>query len=173
MCLAVKPQKEPSLCERRSKHGSVSPSAHPHRILSQSTLTSLKRFQCLILRLYCEMVDSHCSSSMKFPDFSASRTLFTSACKVDPANISSGTRRHTISDISTMFNRTGGKTHTQGTSSHEATPSVGSPLLEGGGCWGWMESATWFACKMLLQMGGRQTEWVRELFDCGKRSHPS
>ncbi|KAK5615067.1 hypothetical protein CRENBAI_006110 [Crenichthys baileyi] len=59
------------------------------------------------------MVDSHCSSSMKFPDFSASRTLLSSACKVDPANISSGTRRHTISDISTMFNRRGGEnTHT-------------------------------------------------------------
>lgn len=30
-------------------------------------LTSLKRFQCFILRLYCEIVDSHCSSSRKLP----------------------------------------------------------------------------------------------------------
>lgn len=85
----------------------VCPSAHriPHYRASLNQhggLTSLKRFQCLILRLYCEMVDSHCSSSMKFPVFSASLPLFTSVCKVDPANITSGTRRHTISVISTM-----------------------------------------------------------------------
>lgn len=77
----------------------------PHYLASlskHSGLTSLKRFQCLILRLYCEMVDSHCSSSMKFPVFSASLTLFTSAWMVEPASITSGTRRHTISVISTM-----------------------------------------------------------------------
>lgn len=36
-------------------------------------LTSRKRFQCLILPLYCEMDDSHCSSSMKLPGVSPSR----------------------------------------------------------------------------------------------------
>lgn len=49
-------------------------------------LTSLKRFQCLILRLYWEMVDSHCSSSMKFPAFPASFALFTSTWREKPAS---------------------------------------------------------------------------------------
>lgn len=49
-------------------------------------LTSLKRFQCLILRLYWEMVDSHCSSSMKFPAFPASFPLFTSTWSEKPAS---------------------------------------------------------------------------------------
>jgi len=86
-------------------------------------LTSLKRFQCLILRLYCEMVDSHCSSSMKFPVFSASLTLFTSVWKVEPASITSGTRRHTISVISTMV----------ADKNTSRTPAVGCPLVGGGG----------------------------------------
>lgn len=51
-----------------------------------TALTSLKRFQCFILRLYWEMVDSHCSSSMKFPAFPASFPLFTSSWSVKPAS---------------------------------------------------------------------------------------
>lgn len=85
-----------------------------------SGLTSLKRFQCLILRLYCEMVDSHCSSSMKFPVFSASLTLFTSAWTLEPASITSGTRRHTISVISTMVADKKNTSH---------TAAVGIPLV--------------------------------------------
>lgn len=89
-------------------------------------LTSLKRFQCLILRLYCEMVDSHCSSSMKFPVFSASLTLFTSVWKVEPTSITSGTRRHTLTVISTMV----------ADKNTLRAPAVGGPLLgeRGGGC---------------------------------------
>lgn len=69
---------------------------------SAAGLTSLKRFQCFILRLYCEMVDSHCSSSMKFPVFSASLTVFKSVWKAESASITSGIRRHAISVIPTM-----------------------------------------------------------------------
>lgn len=49
-------------------------------------LTSLKRFQCLVLRLYWEMVDSHCFSSMKFPAFPATFPLFTSAWSETPTS---------------------------------------------------------------------------------------
>lgn len=96
----------------------------PHYLASRSThsgLTSLKRFQCLILRLYCEMVDSHCSSSMKFPVLSAPFTLFTSAWMAEPASITSGTRRHPISVIPTMVADKSKK------SLH--TPAVGLPLV--------------------------------------------
>lgn len=114
-------------------------SAHlPHcraSLAQRGGLTSLKRFQCLILRLYCEMVDSHCSSSMKFP---ASLTLFTSVWQVKPANITSGMRRHAISVISTMV------------AAKRKTPRAhllsAFLLCEGEGCWGWFETTHWLAC---------------------------
>lgn len=65
----------------------------PEEYTENGQLTSLKRFQCLILRLYCEMVDSHCSSSIKFPAFSASFPLFASA-RTEDTSARSGTRRN-------------------------------------------------------------------------------
>lgn len=111
---------------------------------SQSTLTSLKRFQCLILRLYCEMVDSHCSSSMKFPAFSASLPPFASACRLDLASITSGTRRHTMSEVFSML---------AGSKRLALRLSGGGPPPGSSGCWDWAETTTWLAYRMLLLRG--------------------
>lgn len=54
-----------------SEAPSLNPRADP-RPSQPCRLTSRKRFQCLILPLYCEMDDSHCSSSMKLPGVSPS-----------------------------------------------------------------------------------------------------
>lgn len=76
----------------------------PEEYTENGQLTSLKRFQCLILRLYCEMVDSHCSSSIKFPAFSPSFPLFASA-RTEVTSARSGTRRNAKCLIPTVNSR--------------------------------------------------------------------
>lgn len=67
-----------------------------------TALTSLKRFQCLVLRLYWEMVDSHCSSSMKFPTLAVSFPLFASTWSETPT---SRYRQATVLTVSIMLVR--------------------------------------------------------------------
>ena len=123
---------------------------------SAAGLTSLKRFQCFILRLYCEMVDSHCSSSMKFPVFSASLTLFKSVWKAESASTTSGTRRHARSVISTMA--ADGKNIL-----NSGCCRVSLPLLRGGGCSG----GVWKY--QVISLRERERERERERGREGKR----
>lgn len=96
----VRKKKKKKMSLRSVHCGSAEVKIQRAQIMTLNTsLTSLKRFQCLIFRLYWEMVDSHCSSSMKFPAFVASFPLFTSTWSETPTS----RHRQTTDPTTTML----------------------------------------------------------------------
>lgn len=168
MWLAVKPQKDASLCERWSKHGSVCSSAriHPPHSLSVTHL-----------RLWSDSSAWSCGCTVKWWTATArppwNSRIFPPLWHSSrppgwwsPQTSAAGWERTLCPTFPAwLTGEVGGK------NAHRKTPRrtwkrrLSAFLLWGGGGWDWVESATWSACKMLLQMGGRQTEWGRELFD--------